>query len=330
MRKLAIILVCILLLAGCNNNEGSNSVLQDEPSTSVSNVPGNYDGELTLDFSFGTRTGVYSGEIDDNGLPNGQGKFTSENSTGETWTYEGDWVAGHWEGNGIANWASGQRYTGTFSNDVQVGDGRLDYPDGSYFEGTFTDNSNATGFVYEKNCRFYAKIIDDTLVIGGVWGTGEFGEASDTESGSQSTFDMNHYIEMVREFHTHVATNTLALGSMGVWETEFLENLGRTSDDMIEKAYDWLEKSSDYTKDGVMAEDQAIIDCFSAIVTATTSDEVDDLFLLVKTEYDCYVSLYSTVTEIPFSVSAFGREILDNLNALNDSLTALNDYFGLG
>ena len=42
-----------------------------------------YEGELTLDLSFGTRTGVYSGEINSDGLPDGQGIFTSTDLDGE-------------------------------------------------------------------------------------------------------------------------------------------------------------------------------------------------------------------------------------------------------
>lgn len=42
-----------------------------------------YEGELTLDFSFGTRTGVYSGGINSDGLPDGQGIFTSTDLDGE-------------------------------------------------------------------------------------------------------------------------------------------------------------------------------------------------------------------------------------------------------
>lgn len=151
----------------------------------------------------------------------------------------------------------------------------------------------------------------------------------ETDIQSEPPFDMATYKEMVEEFHKHVANNALAIGNMGVWETNFLETLGRTSENMTEKAFEWLEENSDYTKDGVMEEDQAILDGFSAIVSATTSDEANELFLLVKEEYDCYIALYATVTEVPYSVSAFGQEMLDNFNALADSMNAMNDYLGL-
>ena len=88
MKKLVIALICVLVLTGCGSGAGDGPQQSDLP-VETSNTPGVYDGEITLDFSFGTRTGNYSGEIDGNGLPSGQGKFTSKNSDGETWTYEG-------------------------------------------------------------------------------------------------------------------------------------------------------------------------------------------------------------------------------------------------
>jgi hypothetical protein len=43
------------------------------------------------------RTGVYTGEVL-NGLPNGQGQFTSSNSAGDKYTYTGAWAQGRWDG----------------------------------------------------------------------------------------------------------------------------------------------------------------------------------------------------------------------------------------
>ena len=45
--------------------------------------------EMTLNLSYGDRTGTYYGDVNEQGVPHGQGKFTSENEDGEKWTYEG-------------------------------------------------------------------------------------------------------------------------------------------------------------------------------------------------------------------------------------------------
>ena len=76
--------------------------------------------EMTLEFSFGERTGTYSGDLSEQGLPNGQGKFTTTNSEGDKWTYEGAFVNGHFEGEGKTTWKNGRVEIGTYKNDVIV------------------------------------------------------------------------------------------------------------------------------------------------------------------------------------------------------------------
>lgn len=160
-----IIFASILFLSGCSGGEGNSDILQDEPSAVISNTSGNYEGELTLDFSFGKRDGFYSGEIDDNGLPNGQGKFASKNTTGESWTYEGDWVAGHWDGFGVSTWASGTTYIGEYKSDVQMGHGEMLFPDGSRFEGEFSNDSTANGTFYSRGGYNYSANIENGVLI---------------------------------------------------------------------------------------------------------------------------------------------------------------------
>ena len=75
--------------------------------------------KITLDLSFGQRIGTYSGEME-KGIPNGNGKFTTKNTDGTGWTYEGNWKKGHFEGEGKTTWESGQTEIGTYLNDSIV------------------------------------------------------------------------------------------------------------------------------------------------------------------------------------------------------------------
>lgn len=131
------------------------------------------DQEITLDFAFGTRKGTYSGEVNDNGIPDGVGTFSSKNDEGTGWTYNGDWENGHWNGKGTSvydtgdkysgnyrndyangygeyQFANGNRYVGVVANEQASGQGKLYYFDGNVercFVGKFKDFSNATGYV---------------------------------------------------------------------------------------------------------------------------------------------------------------------------------------
>ncbi len=76
--------------------------------------------EITLHLAYGDRTGTYSGETNDEGLPHGQGKFTSTNENGGSWTYEGEFKNGHFDGEGKTTWKSGAIEYGTYKDDVLV------------------------------------------------------------------------------------------------------------------------------------------------------------------------------------------------------------------
>ena len=98
MKKIfAVILACCLVfsLAGCGE-------------------------EMTLNLSYGDRTCTYSGDVNEQGLPHGQGKFTSTNLEGEKWTYEGKFKNGHFDGEGKTTWENGTMEIGTYKDDVIV------------------------------------------------------------------------------------------------------------------------------------------------------------------------------------------------------------------
>lgn len=111
--------------------------VQQEESDVKQDLSGAFEGELTLSLSFGERTGMFSGELDENGLPTGHGTFTSKNPDGTEWTYEGDWKKGHWDGTGKTTWSDGQSYIGEFTNDMENGDGKLTLSTGEIYEGFF-------------------------------------------------------------------------------------------------------------------------------------------------------------------------------------------------
>lgn len=100
--------------------------------------------------------GVYSGAIDENGLPNDiMGIFRSENYDFE---YKGTFVHGVAEGNAEYN-HQGKSFTGTFKNN-EYEDGTLTDKDGSFYVGTFYDNQPCNGEWYTKSGKLKKKVID--------------------------------------------------------------------------------------------------------------------------------------------------------------------------
>ncbi len=110
--------------------------------------------ELTLDFSFGQRVGVYTGTLKD-GLPDGEGSFTTENSEQLEWTYTGTWVAGHFEGQGASTWEDGWREEGTYANDMLNGAGAEYYGDVLVHQGTYANGVLVQGSFYTDSGILY-------------------------------------------------------------------------------------------------------------------------------------------------------------------------------
>ena len=115
------------------------SYTPDKPSTSVmtSTTYTNSKGE----------TFTYTGEVDENGIPDGEGKGTYND--GE---YEGEYVNGLRHGTATYDTSDGSNhFEGTYSND-EYSKGRLTFTDdGSYFEGTFSSNEPYNGTYYDNS-----------------------------------------------------------------------------------------------------------------------------------------------------------------------------------
>lgn len=106
---------------------------------------------MTLTFDFGDRTGIYTGDLI-GGLPNGYGSFTSADANGAAWIYEGNWVDGHFNGQGSTTWDTGYVETGEYQNDYLNGEGQKSTDGIVFFEGTMADGiPNGMGTIYNSH-----------------------------------------------------------------------------------------------------------------------------------------------------------------------------------
>ena len=189
-RVIVLLLIAVLsfALASCasestESTDSSDSYESSAPENETASAEEPDDNEMTIEFYFGARTGIYNGDVNEEGLPDGYGSFTTTNSEGMEYTYEGDWVNGHWDGNGVETWDNGQSYVGEFADDAKTGkgiltlsdgtvydgnfvedafcgDGVIRYTDGTYLEGTFADDSNGVGTYYDAEGLSYSGALE--------------------------------------------------------------------------------------------------------------------------------------------------------------------------
>ena len=141
-----VIIVAIFLIAidqGLKN--GTISTHYNNNQSEISDaVSSPQSPETTISFSFGDRTGIYTGPLDADGLPVGYGTFESSNPDGVSWTYTGSWLSGHWNGNGKITWSDGKEYSGQFVDDMANGGGSVTTSDGTRYVGTFISGTGKT------------------------------------------------------------------------------------------------------------------------------------------------------------------------------------------
>jgi len=128
MKKIAVLILCVLfsLIPLCAF------------AASVVQMP------VTISFPYGDRAGEYTGETMDN-IPSGYGMFTTQNSSGVSWYYIGNFENGIFSGEGVCFWpALAQAEYGTYENGILI-KGTQKYSDNGWeFVGDFT-NTGATG-----------------------------------------------------------------------------------------------------------------------------------------------------------------------------------------
>ena len=135
-KKLSLLLVpaIALTLTACGSSgssDGQSAALESAKSSSAPTQVENMEITLTWDTVDSmdgerttiTRNGLYTGEVTD-GIPNGQGSFSSVNDEGDSWVYTGAFKDGKFNGYGKTVWDS--------TTQIQ---------EGTYVDGVFTPNT---------------------------------------------------------------------------------------------------------------------------------------------------------------------------------------------
>ncbi len=152
--------VLIVFLALFFNNDGSiqkvfaspTPILTPEPTPiptpKVEHVE-NMEYSIMLP-DVGERSGKYTGETLD-GVPDGHGKFETQNAEGVKWFYTGLWKNGEWNGAGSTVWSSGQEEGGIYKNYLLNGEGWVKFSSGRKLSGTYKDGKlNGNGSFLSK------------------------------------------------------------------------------------------------------------------------------------------------------------------------------------
>ncbi len=148
------------------------------------------------------------------------------------------------------------------------------------------------------------------------------------EDESTSTISLDEYKKLVQGLNDKILDATIPLGNMAKWELNFLKALGRPSDDIADRVFEWLEEESDYTETSVIEANIEISSTMKEISDNTdTSPESQmiEIFNQAVSLYENYIGLYETVTTAPTSVKAFAEDVSTYFSAIPVDSEALTE-----
>lgn len=123
-------------------------------------------------FSSGT-SDAYEGELNPDGLPEGQGTILYPNGD----RYEGQWLNGKKHGQGTMTYANGNVYTGQYENGLKHGKGTFTYTNQDVYEGEFQQGKKEGQgqYTYADGEQYIGTFQDDVIE-----GIGRYVNAADS------------------------------------------------------------------------------------------------------------------------------------------------------
>jgi hypothetical protein len=166
-----------------NNDAGNNKIKNNEPISLAEKTINTPLAVIDYKTSVKTKTseedGLFTGDII-NGLPNGHGKFVQNGLKNTSWYYEGNFVDGCFDGEGMVVNNNGITAVGNFKNNMLNGAGKQYVDKGLLFDGLFADNvRHGYGKLYK----------DGEIVYEGNFNNGIPDEASFKESCRFAIYD---------------------------------------------------------------------------------------------------------------------------------------------
>ena len=147
---LGIVVAVVVGWMSINLLSSSDEKSQDEPAESIAAQKHSVKNmNITTSLNKALGSCIYTGEVDDNNLPNGKGKARFADGS----IYNGEFVHGKLEGKAkFTNGDGSNVFEGTFKNDAYHNGKLTDTSTGSYFIGDFKDGEpvKSSGKVYDR------------------------------------------------------------------------------------------------------------------------------------------------------------------------------------
>lgn len=138
-------------------------------------------------------------------------------------------------------------------------------------------------------------------------------------------FDLAAYKEDASNFRVSTYSASVILANMGNYENNYWKALGSLSDNMVDKAFDWLSENSDETQETVEANCESIRAAYKELILTDFGDdkEAAEIDAAVRSLYSGYSELYDTILNPSGSRGHFASNVSDlisEIQSANDNL----------
>ena len=172
------------------------------------------------------------------------------------------------------------------------------------------------------------------LIAFSISGCSETGEPQDTLANpSASTtapttelmFDLAAFKADINTCRSEINSASIYVANMGTYEYNFWKALGKLSDDMAEKAFEWLEKNSDATEESIKAVYESIRQKYKEIsITEYSGNEAEKIYTAFDRMYHAYTDMYLLVTSPSGSITDFATKLNNCIETIQESDSELS------
>ena len=152
--------------------------------------------------------------------------------------------------------------------------------------------------------------------------------ASGVPESPPASFQLSEYKTDVAAYRDLTYQASIILANVGNYENNYWKALGRLSEDMPSKAFEWLSENSEETQETVSASNEDIGSDYDALISTDFGENADaaEIDAEVRALYDGYSALYSLVTEPSgtredFVLSLSG--LIEDVEIAKDALSGL-------
>lgn len=167
------------------------------------------------------------------------------------------------------------------------------------------------------------------LLLAGCGAAKKAETAPETET-TEAPLSMEEYTQLITESSAKIESDALGVGNLALYEVKYLSTLSKISgktdipEDTIDKALEWIEKNSDYTKESMEKAYKDNSADYKEIALAKVPEGADKVWELYDTYFTAYMNLHNLAMAPSGGVTTFAANGNDYIQTMTTTKPQLD------